>query len=65
MEVPESVYLRHIPEEYELKSQKKGVRRYWTKEIEGSLERLIEAEERRDAALKDSMRTLFQTFAEE
>eukprot|EP00731_Ephydatia_muelleri_P021032 Em0013g759a len=65
MEVPESVYLRHIPEEYELKSQKKGVRRYWTKEIESNLERLTEAEERRDAALKDSMRTLFQTFAEQ
>ena len=36
--------------------------RYWTKEIEGMLERLVEAEGKRDAALKDTMRSLFSSF---
>ena len=36
--------------------------RYWTKEIEQMLEKLVEAEERRDAALKDTMRSLFSSF---
>ena len=36
--------------------------RYWTKEIENMLEKLAEAEGRRDAALKDTMRSLFSSF---
>ena len=36
--------------------------RYWTKEIEGMLEKLVDAESRRDAALKDTMRSLFSSF---
>lgn len=36
--------------------------RYWTKEIEGMLEQLIDTEERRDVALKDTMRSLFSSF---
>ncbi|POI33273.1 hypothetical protein CIB84_002973 [Bambusicola thoracicus] len=62
MEIPESATSRNLPEEYELKSTRKGYKRYWTKEIEKMLAELINAEERRDAALKDCMRRLFYNF---
>ncbi|XP_054027115.1 DNA mismatch repair protein Msh6 isoform X2 [Dryobates pubescens] len=62
MEIPESVVSRHLPEEYELKSSRKGYKRYWTKEIEKMLAAMVNAEERRDAALKDCMRRLFYNF---
>eukprot|EP00079_Xenopus_tropicalis_P010511 XP_002935421.2 PREDICTED: DNA mismatch repair protein Msh6 [Xenopus tropicalis] len=62
MEIPESVTERNLPEEYELKSTKKGYKRYWTKAIEKMFGDLANAEERRDAALKDCMRRLFYNF---
>ncbi|XP_042718176.1 DNA mismatch repair protein Msh6 isoform X2 [Lagopus leucura] len=62
MEIPETAISRNLPEEYELKSTRKGYKRYWTKEIEKMLAELINAEERRDAALKDCMRRLFYNF---
>lgn len=62
MEIPESVTERNLPEEYELKSTKKGYKRYWTKTIEKLFGELVNAEERRDAALKDCMRRLFYNF---
>ncbi|XP_042189105.1 DNA mismatch repair protein Msh6, partial [Callorhinchus milii] len=62
LEIPESVADRHVPEEYELKSTKKGYKRYWTKEIEGMLEAMLNAEERRASALQDCMRRLFYNF---
>ncbi|KAM9316821.1 DNA mismatch repair protein Msh6 [Gastrophryne carolinensis] len=62
MEIPESVMERNLPEEYELKSTKKGFKRYWTKSIEKLFGDLVNAEERRDAALKDCMRRLFYNF---
>ncbi|XP_039769049.1 DNA mismatch repair protein Msh6 isoform X2 [Ornithorhynchus anatinus] len=62
LEVPESLAARDLPGDYELKSTKKGVRRYWTKAIERRLAELAGAEERRDAALKDCMRRLFYNF---
>lgn len=65
LEVPEAALARHTPDEYELKSQKKGYRRYWTKDIEVLLERLIVAEESRAAALKDTMRVVFESFSEQ
>ncbi|NWV62437.1 MSH6 protein, partial [Malurus elegans] len=62
MEIPESAISRKLPEEYELKSSRKGYKRYWTKEIEKMLAAMVNAEERRDAALKDCMRRLFYNF---
>ncbi|XP_065595645.1 DNA mismatch repair protein Msh6 isoform X2 [Cyrtonyx montezumae] len=62
MEIPETAISRNLPEEYELKSTRKGFKRYWTKEIEKMLAELVNAEERRDAALKDCMRRLFYNF---
>ncbi|KAM8945438.1 DNA mismatch repair protein Msh6 [Pelodytes ibericus] len=62
MEIPESVTERNLPQEFELKSTKKGYKRYWTKTIESLFADLTNAEERRDAALKDCMRRLFYNF---
>ncbi|XP_063047765.1 DNA mismatch repair protein Msh6 isoform X2 [Engraulis encrasicolus] len=62
MEVPDSVSERNIPEEYEVRSTKKGWKRYSTKEIERWFSELQRWEEKRDAALKDCMRRLFYNF---
>ncbi|CAB1338447.1 unnamed protein product [Coregonus sp. 'balchen'] len=62
MEVPDSVSERNIPEEYKVKSTKKGWKRYWTREIERLFSELQNLEEKRDAALKDCMRRLFYNF---
>ncbi|XP_008252658.1 DNA mismatch repair protein Msh6 isoform X2 [Oryctolagus cuniculus] len=62
LEIPENFTTRNLPEEYELKSTKKGCKRYWTKTIEKKLANLINAEERRDLSLKDCMRRLFYNF---
>ncbi|CAN9499875.1 unnamed protein product [Ophioblennius macclurei] len=60
MEVPDTE--RNIPEEYEVKSTKKGWKRYVTKETERLFSELQGFEEKRDAALKDCMRRLFYNF---
>ncbi|XP_030234678.1 DNA mismatch repair protein Msh6 [Gadus morhua] len=62
MEVPESMSARSIPEEYEVKSTKKGWKRYVTTESEALFAELQGYEEKRDAALKDCMRRLFYNF---
>uniref|UniRef100_A0A8B9HPN9 DNA mismatch repair protein n=1 Tax=Astyanax mexicanus TaxID=7994 RepID=A0A8B9HPN9_ASTMX len=62
MEVPDSVSERNVPEEYEVRSTKKGWKRYSTKEIERLFSELQSWEEKRDAALKDCMRRLFYNF---
>uniref|UniRef100_A0A286Y1Y9 DNA mismatch repair protein n=1 Tax=Cavia porcellus TaxID=10141 RepID=A0A286Y1Y9_CAVPO len=62
LEIPENFTIHNLPEEYELKSTKKGCKRYWTKTIEKKLANLINAEERRDVSLKDCMRRLFYNF---
>ena len=63
MEIPESV-ARDVPDEFELKSQKKGYKRYWTEVIEELLNQMIAAEDQRDAALRDVMRRIFHKFDE-
>jgi len=65
LEVPESVVSKHAPEEYELKSQRKGFRRYWTQNIGRLLQQLIDMETQRDDALKDTMRMIFHSFDEQ
>lgn len=62
MEVPDSFSERNIPEEYEVKSTKKGWKRYVTQETERLFSELQGFEEKRDAALKDCMRRLFFNF---
>lgn len=62
MEVPDSVSERSIPEEFEVRSTKKGWKRYSSKEIEQMFSELQSWEDKRDAALKDCMRRLFYNF---
>lgn len=61
LEIPDSAS-KNTPDEYSLQSQKKGFRRYWTPEIQEQLATLTAAEDRRDTALKDTMRTIFEQF---
>jgi len=61
IEVPDSV-VKHVPDEYEVTSQKKGSRRYRTPRINSLLSELTDAEERRDAAQRDTMRRIFFQF---
>jgi len=61
MEVPDSI-VKHVPDEYEVTSQKKGSRRYRTPQIVSLLSELTDAEERRDAAQRDTMRRIFFQF---
>uniref|UniRef100_A0AAV2JPE1 DNA mismatch repair protein n=1 Tax=Knipowitschia caucasica TaxID=637954 RepID=A0AAV2JPE1_KNICA len=62
MEVPDSISERNIPEEYDVKSTKKGWKRYVTKESEKLFSEMQVYEEKRDSALKDCMRQLFYNF---
>ncbi|ETV71121.1 hypothetical protein H257_13519 [Aphanomyces astaci] len=62
LEVPESAVAAKQPPEYELKSKKKGYKRFHTKFIRDCLQRLAVAEERREAALKDTARRMFANF---
>ncbi|XP_042560153.1 DNA mismatch repair protein Msh6-like [Clupea harengus] len=62
MEVPDSVSERNVPEEYEVRSTKKGWKRYATREIERWFSEMQGWEEKRDAALRDCMRRLFYNF---
>ena len=61
MEIPESS-LKNVPNEYQLMSSKKGAKRFRTVEIEEMLSELVDAEERKDSALKDVMRRIFHNF---
>ncbi|RYG49009.1 hypothetical protein EON67_07070 [archaeon] len=67
IEVPDNIANR-VPSAYVLKSKRKGttktpgVLRYWSPEVERFLERMTQAEERRDAAVKDTLRRLFHRF---
>ncbi|KAJ7361885.1 DNA mismatch repair protein msh6 [Desmophyllum pertusum] len=63
LEIPDSV--RNIPDEYTLQSQKKGFKRYWTSDIQEKLAEIVDAEERREEALKDTMRYVFHKFDQE
>ncbi|XP_057339298.1 probable DNA mismatch repair protein Msh6 [Microplitis mediator] len=63
IEVPES-RTNKITDRYELQSQRKGFKRYWTAETKEILRRLTEAEEQREKVLKDSDRRTFAKFSE-
>ncbi|XP_015283165.1 PREDICTED: DNA mismatch repair protein Msh6 isoform X1 [Gekko japonicus] len=62
MEIAESALPNNLPDEYVLRSSRKGYKRYWTKDIEKMLTEIVSAEERRDAAQKDCMKRLFYNF---
>lgn len=65
LEVPESAVSAHQPREYELKSRKKGYKRFHTPTIRDLLAQLAAAEARKDEALRDQMRKVFHKFDED
>ncbi|TYZ58124.1 hypothetical protein PybrP1_011678 [[Pythium] brassicae (nom. inval.)] len=62
LEVPESAVSTKQPKEYELKSRKKGYKRFHTPRIRDLLAQLAAAEARKDEALRDQMRKVFHKF---
>uniref|UniRef100_M4BJP3 DNA mismatch repair protein n=1 Tax=Hyaloperonospora arabidopsidis (strain Emoy2) TaxID=559515 RepID=M4BJP3_HYAAE len=64
LEVPESA-LKKQPKEYELKSRKKGYKRFHTRTIRDLLKRLATAEAQKEEALKDQTRRIFHKFDED
>lgn len=65
LEIPESAVQSKQPKEYELKSRKKGYKRFHTPTIRDLLARLTRAEDRKTEALKDQMRRIFHKFDED
>lgn len=63
LEVPEHV-CRKASDEYELLSQKKGFKRYWTPTTKELLADMIAGEEHRNTALNDIARRIFHQFDE-
>ncbi|XP_043480249.1 probable DNA mismatch repair protein Msh6 [Leptopilina heterotoma] len=63
LEVPDS-QIKKVNSSYELQSQRKGFKRYYTDETKELLSRQISAEENRDKVLKDLNRRLFAKFSE-
>ncbi|PRQ21660.1 putative DNA mismatch repair protein MutS [Rosa chinensis] len=63
LEVPESLR-ESIPQDYELRSSKKGFFRYWTPNIKKSLTELSQAESDRESSLKSILQRLIGQFCE-
>ncbi|XP_060820764.1 probable DNA mismatch repair protein Msh6 [Bombus pascuorum] len=63
IEIPDS-QIKKIGSGYELQSQRKGYKRYYTAETKELLSRQINAEEHRDKVLKDLNRRIFAKFSE-
>ncbi|XP_054003726.1 probable DNA mismatch repair protein Msh6 isoform X2 [Hylaeus anthracinus] len=63
IEIPES-QVKKVGSGYELQSQRKGYRRYYTAEAKELLSRQINAEEQKNKVLKDLNRRIFAQFGE-
>ncbi|XP_076238982.1 DNA mismatch repair protein Msh6 isoform X2 [Calliopsis andreniformis] len=63
IEIPES-QVKKVGSGYELQSQRKGFKRYYTAEAKELLSRQINAEEQKDKVLKDLNRRIFAQFSE-
>ncbi|TGZ73172.1 hypothetical protein CRM22_001671 [Opisthorchis felineus] len=63
LEVPECAVSR-VPRDWQLVSQRKGVKRYRTDETTELLGRLIAAEDRKDASLRNILQTIFASFSD-
>ncbi|XP_034233656.1 DNA mismatch repair protein Msh6-like [Thrips palmi] len=62
LEVPEHA-AKKAGNKYELKSQKKGFKRFWTPETKDLLARMMQAEEAKTSVLKDLNRRIFAQFS--
>ncbi|XP_029035592.1 probable DNA mismatch repair protein Msh6 [Osmia bicornis bicornis] len=63
IEIPDS-QVKKVGSGYELQSQRKGFKRYYTAEAKELLSRQINAEEHKDKVLKDLNRRIFAQFSE-
>ncbi|KAI3980709.1 hypothetical protein MKX01_025274 [Papaver californicum] len=63
LEIPESLQGR-VPQNYELRSSKKGVMRYWTPDIKKLLGELSQAESEKESKLKCILQRLIGCFCE-
>ncbi|XP_036147263.1 probable DNA mismatch repair protein Msh6 isoform X2 [Monomorium pharaonis] len=63
IEIPES-QIKKVGPGYELQSQRKGFKRYYTAEAKELLARQMNAEEHKDRVLKDLNRRIFAQFSE-
>ncbi|XP_066983199.1 DNA mismatch repair protein Msh6 isoform X2 [Macrobrachium rosenbergii] len=61
LEVPDHA-CKKANDEYELTSQKKGFKRFWTETTKSLLSDMASGEEHRDAALRDIARRIFNQF---
>lgn len=64
LEVPDRA-VKNATSEHELLGQRKGFKKYWTAEIKRMLNAVLEAEDSRDATLRDIMRRIFAKFSDE
>lgn len=65
LEIPEGALRSTTPNDYHLSSSKKGFKRFVSDTIKELNEKLSATEDRRDAALKDTMRSIFNKFDKE
>ncbi|KAF7818144.1 DNA mismatch repair protein MSH6 [Senna tora] len=63
LEVPESIR-GNIPQNYELRSSRKGFFRYWTPDIKKLLSQLSQAESEKESSLKSILQRLIGRFCE-
>ncbi|CAF1018045.1 unnamed protein product [Didymodactylos carnosus] len=61
LEIPDFA-CKSLNADYEIQSSRKGFKRYHTSEISDLLSKLVEAENRKDIALKSTMSSLFRHF---
>ncbi|BBN02356.1 DNA mismatch repair protein MSH6 [Marchantia polymorpha subsp. ruderalis] len=61
MEVPEELHAK-VPASYEVRSSRKGYRRYWTPEIKELLQDLTAGEQQREQALQGILKGLVKRF---
>ena len=61
LEIPEKA-AGSVPSSYASTTQRKGFRRFHTAEIQAMVADLIAAEDARDRAIKDTMRSMFEKF---
>lgn len=64
LEVPDRA-VKNATSEHELLGQRKGFKKYWTAEIKRMLNAVLEAEDSRDATLRDIMRRIFAKFSDD
>ena len=61
LEIPEAK-CKNLSDDYELSSSRKGFKRFWTEETKELLAQLTDAEDRKEQALRNTLKCLFKNF---